>query len=85
MLDYYHCKEYLHKMAKAQYGSSQQALAWVEATLTRLYVGKIGWVLGGLRRMQATSEEAAKAITNCWAYLHEHRDRTYYRQWVWLF
>lgn len=80
VLDYYHCKAYLHKMAKGQYGSSQQALEWVEATLTRLYVGKIGWVLGGLRRMQAASEEAAKAIANCWEYLHAHRDRTHYRQ-----
>ena len=80
VLDYYHCKEYLHKMATVQYGSSQQALEWVEATLTRLYVGKIGWVLGGLRRMQATSEEAAKAIANCWEYLNAHRDRTHYRQ-----
>ena len=71
VLDYYHCKEYLHKAAKAQYGSSQQAMAWVEATLTRLYLGKIGWVLGGLKRMQATSEDAAKAIDNCWEYLHD--------------
>jgi hypothetical protein len=30
--------------------------------------------------MQATSEDAAKAIDNCWEYLHEHRDRTHYRQ-----
>jgi hypothetical protein len=80
VLDYYHCKEYLHKMAKAHYGTTAQALEWVEATLTRLYVGKIGWVLGGLKRMQATSEEAAKAIANCWEYLNEHRDRTHYRQ-----
>jgi len=80
VLDYYHCKEYLHKMAKVQYGSSQQALEWVEATLARLSVGKIGWVLGGLRRMQATSEEAAKAIANCWESLNAHRDRTHYRQ-----
>ena len=80
VLDDSHWKAYLHKMATVQYGSSQQALAWVEATLTRLYVGKIGWVLGGLRRMQATSEEAAKAIANCWEYLHAHRDRTHYRQ-----
>jgi hypothetical protein len=42
VLDYSYCKEYLHKMATVQYGSSQQALEWVEATLTRLYVGKIG-------------------------------------------
>ena len=80
VLDYYHCKEYLHKVAKAQDGSSQQALEWVEATLTRLYVGKVGWVHGGLKRMQATSDEAFKAITNCWDYLNNHRDRTHYRQ-----
>jgi Uncharacterised protein family (UPF0236) len=80
VLDYYHCKEYLHKGAKAHYGTSQQALEWVEATLTRLYVGKVEWVLGGLKRMQAHSEEAAKAIANCWDYLNNHRDRTHYRQ-----
>ncbi len=80
VLDYYHCKEYLQKMAEAQYGTSQQALEWVEATLTRLYVGKVSWVLGGLKRMQAHAEEAAKAIANCWDYLNAHRDRTHYRQ-----
>ena len=80
VLDYYHCKEYLHKVAKAHYGTSEQALEWVEATLTRLYVGKVGGVLGGLRRMQAHAEEAAKAIANCWDSLNDHRDRTHYRQ-----
>jgi hypothetical protein len=45
--------EYLHKVAKAQYGDPLHALEWVEATLTRLYMGKVGWVLGGLRRMLA--------------------------------
>ena len=80
VLDYYHCTEYLHKVAKAQYGSSMQALEWVEATMTRLYVGKVRWVLGGLKRMQATSDEAEKAIANCWDYLADHRDRTHYRQ-----
>ena len=65
VLDYYHCSEYLHKVAKAQYGQTVQALEWAEATLTRLYRGKMGTVLGGLRRMQPTSEEALKAIDNC--------------------
>jgi uncharacterized protein UPF0236 len=78
VLDYYHCSEYLHKVAKAQYGPSAQALEWVEATLTRLYMGKVGAVLGGLRRMQPTSEEALKAIDNCWVYLQNHRGRTYF-------
>jgi hypothetical protein len=80
VLDYYHCSEYLHKVAKAQYGNSQQAQEWVEATLTRLYMGKVGHVLRGLQRMQPTSEEALKAMDNCWVYLNEHRGRTTYRQ-----
>jgi len=77
VLDYYHCSEYLHKVAKAQYGQTCQALEWVEATLTRLYMGKVGTVLGGLRRMQPTSAEALKAIDNCWVYLNDHRGRTH--------
>jgi hypothetical protein len=78
VLDYYHCSDYLHRMAKTQYGDCQQAHEWVEATLTRLYLGKINAVLGGLKRMQATSEEAQRAISNCWAFLHKHRGRTHY-------
>jgi hypothetical protein len=78
VLDYYHCKESLHKVAKVYYDSPERALEWVEATLTRLCLGKVGWVLGGLRHMQPASEEALKAIDNCWVYLHAHRDRTRY-------
>lgn len=77
VLDYYHCKEYLHTVAKVHYAAPERALAWVEATLTRLSLGKVGWVLGGLRRMQPASDEARKAIDNCWEYLHAHRDRTH--------
>ena len=79
VLDYYHCAEYLHKVAKAQYVDPLQAQEWAEATLTRLSLGKVGQVLGGLRRMQPTSAEALKAIDNCWVYLTDHRGRTDYR------
>src|SRR5215510_14888585 len=79
-LDYYHCAQYIHHIAKAQYGASAQGLEWAEATMTRLYLGKVSAVLGGLRRMQPTSDEAAQALANGWEYLHEHRGRTYYRQ-----
>jgi hypothetical protein len=78
VLDYYHCSEYLHRVAYAQYGHTLQALEWVEATLTRLYQGQVGAVLGGLRRMQPTSDDALKAIDNCWVHLHTHRGRTHY-------
>jgi hypothetical protein len=80
VLDYYHCAQSLHRVAKAHYGTSAQALEWVEATMTRLYLGKVGWVLGGLQRMQAQSDEAAQAIANCWDYLDEHRGRTMYQK-----
>jgi len=80
VLDYYHCSDYLHRIAKAQYGDTQQAHEWVEATLTRLYLGKISAVLGGLKRMQAASEKAEQAIANCWAFLDKHRGRTHYLQ-----
>lgn len=80
VLDYYHCAQYLHRVAKAHYGASVQAVEWVEATMTRLYLGKVGLVLGGLKRMSAQSDEAEKAIANCWDYLNEHRGRTNYRQ-----
>jgi uncharacterized protein UPF0236 len=80
VLDYYHCAQYLHRVAKAHYGASVQACEWVEATMTRLSLGKVGLVLGGLKRMQAQSDEAEKAITNCWDYLDEHRGRTTYQK-----
>jgi hypothetical protein len=80
VLDSYHGAQYLHRVAKAHYGASVQALEWVEATMTRLYLGKGGLVLRGLKRMQAQSDEAAKAMANCWAYLDEHRGRTAYRK-----
>jgi hypothetical protein len=80
VLDYYHCAQYIHKIAKAQYGTSLQGLEWAEATMTRLYMGRMSAVLGGLRRMQPTSDEAAQAIANGWEYLNAHRGRTHYRQ-----
>jgi Uncharacterised protein family (UPF0236) len=79
VLDYDHCAEYLHKMAKAQYVDPVHAQEWAEATLTRLYLGQVGQVLGGLRRMQPTSDDARQAIDNCWVYLTDHRYRTHYR------
>jgi hypothetical protein len=63
VLDYYHCKEYLHTVAKVQYASSERALEWVEATLTRLYLGKVGWGLGGLRRMPPPLKKRSKRLT----------------------
>jgi hypothetical protein len=64
VLDAYHCAQYLHRVATAHYGASVQACEWVEATLTRLYLGTV--VLGGLQWLPAQSEEAAKALAHWW-------------------
>ena len=48
--------------------------------MTRLSLGKVGLVLGSLRRMQPQSDEADQAIANCWDYLNEHRGLTAYRK-----
>jgi hypothetical protein len=42
-------------------------------------MGKVGWVLGGLRRMQPTSEEALKALDHCGVSLTDPRSRTHYQ------
>ncbi|MGE3541542.1 MAG: ISKra4 family transposase [Candidatus Tectimicrobiota bacterium] len=80
VLDYYHWAQYIHNIAQAPYGPSVQARAWVEATMTRLSVGQVSVVLGGLRRMKPTADEAAQTMANGWEYLHAHRGRTHYRQ-----
>jgi uncharacterized protein UPF0236 len=80
VLDYSHGAPYVHNIATAQYGTSLQGLEWAEATMTRLYLGSVSAVLGGLRRMPPTSDEAAQAIAHGWEYLNEHREHTRYRQ-----
>jgi AcrR family transcriptional regulator len=42
VLDYYHCSEYLHKVAKAQYSDQGHALEWVEATFDPSVSGQSG-------------------------------------------
>jgi hypothetical protein len=79
-LDYSPCQASLHKVAQVHYASAERALEWVDATLPRRSGGKVGWVLGGRKRLPAASEEAAQALSNCWAYLDAHRARSHYRQ-----
>ena len=75
----YPCAESLHKVAKAHDAGPIRAQAWTEAPRTRLYLGQVGQVRGGLRRMQPRSAEARKARANCWVSLNDHRGRTHYR------
>ena len=80
VLDYDYCAQYVHNVAKASYGASWQGLEWAEATMTRLSLGQVSAVLGGLKRMQPASDEAAQAFANGWEYRNAPRGRTHYRQ-----
>ena len=73
VLDYYHCAQYLHQVAKVHYGASVRTVEWVEATLTRLYLGKVGVVLGACNGCRHSQTKPHKRLPGCWAYLNEHR------------
>ena len=45
---------------------------------TRLYMGKVGTVLGMPAAHGGHVCKALKAIDNCWVYLNDHRGRTHY-------
>jgi len=80
VLDYYHCVEHIHKVAKVQYGeNSQQALEWVESTVGRLFFAEVNSVIGGLRRMKPKDSEAGEEIRKLIGYLDHNRDRIHYQ------
>jgi len=78
VLDYYHCAEHLHTLAKAQYGETLEAQQWVEASLARLSADKASHVVGGLRRMSPRSDVAGEEIEKLITYLDNNRDRLGY-------
>jgi hypothetical protein len=72
VLDYYHCSEYLHDLANAQYGkNSQKAREWVEATLTRLFLNKADLIIAGIKRMKSKSDTAKDQIEKTVRYLSD--------------
>ena len=81
ILDYYHCSEYIHKVAELQFADDpNRALHWVEATMARLFQKKgISHVIGGLKRMQPRDNEVKKQIQKTITYLTNNKERTGYR------
>jgi Uncharacterised protein family (UPF0236) len=76
ILDYYHCAQYLHRVAALQYSEeSAQAQEWAEALMARLFVGEVARVLRDLQHLQPTSDAAAAALANLQEYLDTHRHR----------
>jgi len=80
VLDYYHCAEHVHKVAKLQYGDTLAGQQWTEATITRLFMDQTGLTIGGLRRMQPSGAEAQKEIGKLVNYLANHKHRLAYQE-----
>ncbi len=79
VLDFYHCSEYIHAVAKAQYGKgTKQAREWIEATFTRLFYNSIDEVIRGLKIMQPVSSEAEEKITDAVRYLSKRKNQVNY-------
>ena len=78
VLDYYHCCEHLWTVALLQQKDHETAQAWVDATLARLSMAQVSHVIGGLRRTQPASPEAALEIDKLIGYLSTHSHRLAY-------
>jgi hypothetical protein len=80
ILDYYHCAEHIHKVAKAQYGEgSFKTLQWVESTISRLFFAEADNVIRGLRRMEPKNDAAKEEIRKLIGYLKNNREKTHYQ------
>jgi len=72
ILDYYHASEHIYKAAEVIYDNSEEAREWVEATITRLFVGEIEEVVDDLGKMKAHNEEVQNEIDSL---LHKGEQR----------
>jgi hypothetical protein len=80
ILDYYHCRERLHKVGALQDGAHpERQREWCEAALARLYYGEVHGVIWGLQRMKPADAQAAEEIRKLIAYLQRHQERLDYR------
>jgi Uncharacterised protein family (UPF0236) len=78
ILDFYHCSEYLHAVANAQYGETMEAREWVEASVSRLFLGEATLVVAGLRRMKPINITAEEAIETLIGYLGKRLEQVDY-------
>jgi hypothetical protein len=79
ILDFYHCFEHLHTVARAQFAEgSPQGHQWAEATMIRLCDGHVDQVVASLRTMKPKSDDAQEEIRKLIGYLQNHAHRIHY-------
>jgi Uncharacterised protein family (UPF0236) len=81
ILDYYHCREHVHKVGALQFAEDAvQAQEWVEATMARLFWGYVDWAVEGLQALQPRDPQAAEEIRKLIGFLQNSAERLRYRR-----
>jgi hypothetical protein len=78
VLDYYHCAEHLHTVAKLQFTEPAEREQWVEAVLAWLSLNQAGLVIAWLKTMSAVNATAREEIRKLIGYLQNNRHRLGY-------
>jgi Uncharacterised protein family (UPF0236) len=81
ILDYYHCREHVHKVGALQFAAEAvQAQEWVEATMARLFWGYVDWAVEGLQALQPRDPQAAEEIRKLIGFLQNSAERLHDRR-----
>ncbi|MEO5371596.1 MAG: ISKra4 family transposase [Magnetococcus sp. DMHC-1] len=79
ILDYYHCAEHIHTVAKAQFGEGKlETRQWAEAIISLLFYSEMDEVLGILRGTKPRTAGAEEEIRKLIGYLEKNQDRIHY-------
>lgn len=79
ILDFFHCAEHIHDVAKAQFGEGElKAKQWAELILSMLSYSEMDEVLSILREMDPRQGEAGEKIRKLGGYLEKNRERIHY-------
>ena len=78
ILDYYHCAEHIHLVARTQYGTSFLAQQWAEALKARLWLGNVQGTITHLRGVKPQNTKAKEEIRKLINYLHNNKDKIDY-------
>jgi len=80
ILDYYHCREHVPKVASLPFGDDVgQEQEWVEAMMARLFWGYVDWAIEGLQALQPRDSQAAEEIRKLFGFLRNSEGRLHYR------
>ncbi|MGH8858529.1 MAG: ISKra4 family transposase [Polaromonas sp.] len=80
ILDYYHCREHVHKVGSLQFvEDAVQEQEWVEAMMARLFWGYVDWAIEGLKALQPRDTQAAEEIRKLIGFLRNSAGRLHYR------